>query len=401
MKEKKKLSFVVPTADNSNEFIIAATTTNEFVKSIDIKKIKPFPNHPFSVSDNDEMSKLVESIKDHGVQEPIIVRQKDDCYELLSGHRRTRAATIAGLNTVPAIVKLMTDDEATIYMVDANLHRENILPSEKAKAYKMKMEALRHQGKKTNSKDTMSQSESWSANQIAQESGESSRQVYRYVRLSNLIDRFLEMIDNSAKKIKPNPIDNVYSMPMNVGLILADISVANQYLLFDCICETETVPNRSQAMLLQKMDNDFNKEIVYTVLIGQCNKQPCDTVSAVAVGELRQLRNKQERENFINNYEKWGRGIWKEIPELNLKFYRYEFPTGTQFIVMTYQITGNHFYTGDHICTKYRLVLSPNDNYDDKYGEYGYYDPTGNGRSPLIDYLTKTKAKVQFKEDKK
>lgn len=407
MKEKKKLSFIVPDTNNSDDFIVTSNINNELVNKIDIDKIKPFPNHPFSVLDNNEMEKLVESIKDHGVQEPIMVRSKDDFYELLSGHRRTRAAALAGYSEIPAIVKIMTDDEATIYMVDANLHRENILPSEKAKAYKMKMDALRHQGKKNSSPyDTVSQSEPWSANQIAQSSNESSRQVYRYIRLANLTNRFLEMIDNKELKVKPEPADMIFTMPMNVGLVIAGLAQENQNMLFDCICSIGKVPSLGQAnKLLQfQKDGTLTAGTVSSILnerpLSATNtkiKNPCDTVSqslAAVPDELIQLHNKQERENFITNYKKWG--VWKEIPELNLKFYQYKFPTGTQFIVTTYEIVGNKFYNSDYIREIYRLILSPTDTYTDKYGEYGYYDPKGNGKSPLIDYLTKTKSKVLF-----
>ncbi len=262
-----KLSFTAPSVNTPVAPPIGVKLGESVVESVPLCKIKPFPNHPFLVVEDADLQQLTDSIRDHGVQEPVMLRPMDEYhYQLLSGHRRCKAAELAGLVCVPAIIKQMTDDEATVYMVDANLHRPHILPSEKAKSYSMKMEALRHQGKRIG--DTSPTNETWSANQIAQDSGESIRQVYRYVRLANLIDRFLEMIDNSEKKIKSNPSDMIFTMRMNVGLTLANLTEKQQYLLFDCICKTGKVPTLMQAIDLHEgaKNNTLSADFIFSIL---------------------------------------------------------------------------------------------------------------------------------------
>lgn len=268
-----KLSFTAPSVNSPVAPPIGVKLGELIVESVPLCKIKPFPNHPFLVVDDADLRQLADSIRDHGIQEPVMLRPIGEFqYQLLSGHRRCKAAELAGLVCVPAIIKQMTDDEATVYMVDANMHRPHILPSEKAKSYSMKMTALRHQGKRIG--DTSPNNETWSANQIAQDSGESTRQVYRYVRLANLIDRFLEMIDNSEKKVKPNPSDMIFTMRMNVGLTLADLTEEQQYLLFDCICKTGKVPTLSQAMVLhESAKRDALSDDFISLILSEKEKQ--------------------------------------------------------------------------------------------------------------------------------
>ena len=160
--------------------------------SVEIDLLDTFKDHPFKVLKNDDLSKLEESIKVNGVLEPIIVRKKDDRYEIVSGHRRKLASELIGLKTIPAIIRDMSDDEATIYMVDSNMHRESLLPSEKAKAYKMKLDALNHQGVTSGQVG-----QKYSRDLLADETNESSRQIQRYIRLNYLTPELLDMVDNN------------------------------------------------------------------------------------------------------------------------------------------------------------------------------------------------------------
>src|SRR5574344_1542227 len=169
------------------------------VRIIPVDKIDDFPNHPFKILVNDEMQEMVDSIKEKGVLVPTIVRQKEDGrYEMISGHRRKKASELAKLDTIPCIVRDLTDDEATIIMVDSNMQREKILPSEKAFAYKMKLDAISHQGKYTSRQLV----EKLSVDMIGKEHGESGRQVQRFIRLTYLIPKLLEYVDNSVIRDK-------------------------------------------------------------------------------------------------------------------------------------------------------------------------------------------------------
>ena len=156
----------------------------EKIENIEISLIDSFPNHPFKVVENDDLRKLEESINSNGVLEPIIVREKGERYEIVSGHRRKRASELIGNKSIPCIVRNMTDDEATIYMVDSNMHREFLLPSEKAKAYKMKLEAMKHQGIRSDLTLSPTGNKLRTAELIGAETGDSKNQVYRYIRLN-------------------------------------------------------------------------------------------------------------------------------------------------------------------------------------------------------------------------
>ena len=182
---------------------------NDTLTNIPIKLIKDFPNHPFKVRDDEKMQDLIESVKERGVLYPLLVRPKaDGTYELISGHRRKRAAQKLNIDNVKCIVKDLTDDEATILMVDSNIQREEILPSEKAFAYKMKLEALKHQGKKIDIEidDETSRplvEKSVSADLVGNEVGESGRNIQRYIRLTYLIPELLEEVDNKRIAFRP------------------------------------------------------------------------------------------------------------------------------------------------------------------------------------------------------
>lgn len=180
----------------SVEELLGAPVTKDGTEEIRIDQIFPFENHPFKVLDDERMQELVESIKANGVLSPVIVRPDDEGnYEMISGHRRMHAAKLAGLTTVPAIVKQLTNDEAVILMVDANIQREEILPSERAFSLKMKMDAMNRQGARTDltlGRDVPK----WSHEEIGKENGISGRQVKRYIRLTELIPEMLDMVDD-------------------------------------------------------------------------------------------------------------------------------------------------------------------------------------------------------------
>lgn len=218
---------------------------NEQVIKISIDSIHDFPNHPFKVNDDEDMNKLIESIQERGVYLPTIVRQRvNGDYEMISGHRRKHAAIKAGLKTIPCIVKNLTDDEATILMVDSNIQREELLPSEKAFAYKMKLEAMKHQGKQL--ENTSRPMDEKSDNKISteilgEEVGESARTIQRYIRLTYLIPDLLELVD--AKRIALRP-----------AVEMSYINENNQNLLYDIFKYNESTPTLSQAQLLRNLE---------------------------------------------------------------------------------------------------------------------------------------------------
>lgn len=218
------------------------------VQKVNINKIINFRNHPFKVKDDTEMDKLVESIKENGVLNPIIVRQtKEGKYEIISGHRRKRATELVGLDGIPCIVRDLSDEEATILMVDSNLQREEILPSEKAFAYKMKMEAMNKQGKRTDlSSAPMEQKyihRKTTREIIAEENNESREQVRRYIRLTKLIPEILDMVDE--KKIAFRPAVEISYLKEN-----------EQYILFDTIGRYDATPSLAQAISMKKQSTE-------------------------------------------------------------------------------------------------------------------------------------------------
>ena len=218
---------------------------NEQVIKISIDSIHDFPNHPFKVNDDEEMNKLIESIQERGVYLPTIVRQRvNGDYEMISVHRRKHAAIKAGLKTIPCIVKNLTDDEATILMVDSNIQREELLPSEKAFAYKMKLEAMKHQGKQleNTSRPMGEKSDNKISTEIlGEEVGESARTIQRYIRLTYLIPDLLELVD--AKRIALRP-----------AVEMSYINEDNQNLLYDIFKYNESTPTLSQAQLLRNLE---------------------------------------------------------------------------------------------------------------------------------------------------
>ena len=213
----------------------------EYVTNIPVEKLKSFPNHPFQVRDDDSMNETVESIKTYGVLQPAIVRpSKDGDYEILSGHRRKRACELAGKKTIPAIVRELDDDAAIIFMVDSNLQRENILPSERAAAYKMKLEALKRQGARTDLTSRQVVGKLEAADTIGNDSGESGRQIQRYIRLTELQPELQQMVDD--KKIAFTPA-------VEISYLKPD----EQKMLLDAISSEQVTPSLSQAQRLKKL----------------------------------------------------------------------------------------------------------------------------------------------------
>ncbi len=220
----------------------------EKVEEIDISKISDFPNHPFKVKDDDKMEEMVKSIKQYGVILPVIVRPKDDgTYEMISGHRRKRACELAGVKQIRTIVKDLSDDEATILMVDSNIQREEILPSEKAFAYKIKLEAMRHQGKNIDIDESETSApmvqKLTSREILGNEVGESRENIRRYIRLTHLIPELLEQVD--LKRIAFRP-----------AVELSYLSEDNQYVVQNIFEFDEVTPSLSQAIRLKKLEQE-------------------------------------------------------------------------------------------------------------------------------------------------
>ncbi len=216
----------------------------EAVVMLDPNKISDFPNHPFRIENNEEMEKMIESIRQIGVKLPVLVRQKKDGnYEMVSGHRRNFAAKKVGLNEIPAIIREMTDEEAIVIMVDSNIQREKILISEKAFAYKMKMEALKKQGKRNDLTSCQVGAKLRADEKIAEHSDDSARQVQRYIRLTELIKELLDMVD--IGKISFNP-----------AVEISYLSKEEQYMLLDCIKRYDATPSQSQAIFLKKLSQE-------------------------------------------------------------------------------------------------------------------------------------------------
>ena len=220
----------------------------EEIRSIPLSQLHPFKDHPFKVLDDEAMAETVESVKQIGVVVPLIARPSEDGYEIVSGHRRHHAAELAGLDTVPVIVREMDDDSAVIFMVDSNLQRENILPSEKALAYKMKLEALKRQGARRDLQNDLTSSQVETKlpradEQIAMESGESRAQVQRYVRLTSLIPEIMDMVDQ--KQIAFNP-----------AVELSYLKPEEQADFLQAIDETQTAPSLSQAQRIKKLSQE-------------------------------------------------------------------------------------------------------------------------------------------------
>lgn len=216
---------------------------------IPLEKLYDFPNHPFKVNDDKEMENMVETVKTGGIIMPLVVRQRNDGnYEIISGHRRKMASQKAGLKEVPCIIRDLSDDEATIIMVDSNMQRERILPSEKAFAYKMKLEAQKHQGQRTDltsSQVATKLNEERTATKIGSEFGESKDTVYRYIRLTELIPELLELVDKEKDGM-------AFSPAVEISYLKED----EQYILLNLIQFNDATPSQTQAKYMKKLSQE-------------------------------------------------------------------------------------------------------------------------------------------------
>ena len=272
----------------------------EQVQQIPIGELFPFKNHPFKVLDDESMQRTVESVEQCGVLSPLIARPRPEGgYEIISGHRRQHAAQLAGLDTLPVIVRNMDDDAAVLLMVDSNLQRENILPSERAFAYKMKLEALKNQGARSDLTSTQLVSKLRSNEQLGAENNQSRETVRRFIRLTNLIPELLDMVDE--KKIAFNPA---------VELSYLDTNQQRDFL--EAMNDTQNAPSLSQAQRLKKLaqEGHFSYDVAFAVM-GEEKKDELDKV-VIKNDTLRKYfprsyTPKQMEDTIIKLLEQWQR----------------------------------------------------------------------------------------------
>lgn len=257
---------------NSINSLFGETENKGDIIEVPLAELHSFTNHPFKVNDDEQMDELVESIRENGVITPATVRKTADGYELISGHRRKHACEIAGLDKMPVIVKDLTDEEATILMVDSNLQREMILPSEKAKAYKMKLEATKKQNKVGKPKEGKEQQGKNSIDIVAEEVGESKSNVQRFIRLTNLNEDLLNLVDDKK-------------LPMNVAVELSYLKEDEQTDLVDYYEDCQKLPSIDQAKQLKEKSEaeDFENTSLVSVMNKATPKQP--SISTVKIGK--------------------------------------------------------------------------------------------------------------------
>lgn len=271
----------------------------EQVQQIPIGELFPFKSHPFKVLDDDSMSDTVESVKQYGVLAPLIARPRPEGgYEIISGHRRQHAAELAGLETLPVIVREMSDDAAVILMVDSNLQREHILPSERAFAYKMKLEAIKKQGARSDlTSGQVVQKSKLSIEQVAEGTGEGYKTVQRFIRLTNLVPELLDMVDE--KKIAFNP-----------AVELSYLDEAQQRDFLEAMNDTQNFPSLSQAQRLKKMaqNGQFSYDVAFAIM-GEAKKDELDKVviknDTLKKYFPRSYTPKQMEDTIIKLLEQW------------------------------------------------------------------------------------------------
>ena len=293
----------------------------EQVQQIPIGELFPFKNHPFKVLDDESMQRTVESVEQYGVLSPLIARPRPEGgYEIISGHRRQHAAQLAGLETLPVIVRQMDDDAAVLLMVDSNLQRENILPSERAFAYKMKLEALKNQGARSDLTSAQIGPKLTAAEKVAEEANDTKSQVKRFIRLTNLVPELLDMVDE--KKIAFNPA---------VELSYLDESQQRDFL--EAMQDTQNAPSLSQAQRLKKLaqEGHFSYDVAFAVM-GEEKKDELDKV-VIKNDTLRKYfprsyTPKQMEDTIIKLLEQWQR---KQQRRMNADLYRNERPDGVFF----------------------------------------------------------------------
>ena len=236
----------------------------ETVRDIPLAEISDFPNHPFKVRMDQAMEEMADSVRQYGVLVPALVRPKPEGgYEMVAGHRRRKASELAGKETISCIVRELTDDEATIVMVDSNLQREQLLPSEKAFAYKMKLDAMKRQGKRTDLTSSPVATKLDTAAQIGQKSGESRDQVFRFIRLTNLIPGILDLVDNSILKEK-----DILQMAMRPAVELSYLPETEQQSLLETMESEDCTPSHEQAIKMRRFSEEgkLNPEVILSIM---------------------------------------------------------------------------------------------------------------------------------------
>ena len=260
--------------------------------NIPTEKIHSFEGHPYKVLDNEEMELLIDSIKEQGILSPIIVRPIEETekeYEVISGHRRLHAAEKAGMKTVPALIYAISRDEAAIMLVDSNLHREHILPSEKAFAYKLKYEALKSQGKRNDLTSGQVGTKLRTDEEISKNTEDSARQIQRYIRLTNLIPELLELVDEGKIALTP-------------AVELSYLAEDQQYVLLDTIEEEERTPSFSQAVRFKKLSqsNELNTEQIETIMQeDKANQRETIKFPLEQLQQFSPRADKKELEEFV------------------------------------------------------------------------------------------------------
>ncbi len=274
MAKGREINFNLPSADDlfsTQEERDEAK--REMIMEICIEEICDFPNHPFKIRMDEEMANLVESVKQYGVLSPVIVRPKeDDSYEMIAGHRRRYASELAEKTEIPCIVRNLSDEEATILMVDSNLQREKILPSEKAFAYKMKLDAMKKQGQRTDLTSTPLGQKlgKYSVEVLGEQVGESRSQIQRFIRLTNLIPELLELVDNSVLKEKDK-----LQIALRPAVELSYLSEEEQSDLYETIESEDCTPSHAQAIKLRKLSEEgrLDENVIFSILTEEKGNQ--------------------------------------------------------------------------------------------------------------------------------
>lgn len=274
MAKGKEINFNLPSADDlfsTQEERDEAK--REMIMEIPIDEICDFPNHPFKIRMDEEMANLVESVKQYGVLSPVIVRPKEDgSYEMIAGHRRRYASELAENTEIPCIVRNLSDEESTILMVDSNLQREKILPSEKAFAYKMKLDAMKKQGQRTDLTSTPLGQKlgKYSVEVLGEQVGESRSQIQRFIRLTNLIPELLELVDNSVLKEKDK-----LQIALRPAVELSYLSEEEQSDLYETIESEDCTPSHAQAIKLRKLSEEgrLDENVIFSILTEEKGNQ--------------------------------------------------------------------------------------------------------------------------------
>ena len=283
MAKSKEINMNLPSADDLFTTQEERDQKNqEYVKNISIYEITDFPNHPFKVKMDDKMLETIESVRDHGVLVPALVREKPTGgYEMISGHRRKMASELAGKETMPCIVRNLSDDQAVIVMVDSNLQREEILPSEKAFAYKMKYEALKRQGKRSDL-TSCQVGKKLAAEEVSQNTGDSSRQILRYIHLTELITELLELADEKK-------------LPFNTAVEVSYLRSEEQQILLQYMSNHNMVPSMKQAKELKQISKE--RMLTYSEIDQICMNESTEKVQV-------QIPAKKLKQYFPESYSK-------------------------------------------------------------------------------------------------